>query len=176
MIRTKICLTVMLLLVCSALFAQENLSEHLAPLKPFIGKTWVGTFNNSSDGKQTIDVSRWERALNGQAVRILHSINNGEYGGESILYWDKEKKSIVYYYFTTAGFMTHGTMSFNGNKIISRETVSGNENGITEVKSVGEVLPDGTMRSTSQYLQNGKWVEGHSATYKESPDAKVIFK
>lgn len=72
--------------------------------------------------------------------------------------------------------MTHGTMSFNGNKIISRETVSGNENGITEVKSVGEVLPDGTMRSTSQYLQNGKWVEGHSATYKESPDAKVIFK
>lgn len=95
MIRTKICLTAMLLLVCSALFAQENLSEHLAPLKPFIGKTWVGTFNNSSDGKQTIDVSRWERALNGQAVRILHSINNGEYGGESILYWDKEKKSLA---------------------------------------------------------------------------------
>ena len=64
------------------------------------------------------DVSRWERALNGRAVRILHADNDGVYGGESIIMWDKEKESLVFYSFTTAGFCTHGTMKYENGKFI----------------------------------------------------------
>jgi len=36
-----------------------------------------------------VDVARWERALNGKAVRILHH-QSRVYGGESIVMWDPE--------------------------------------------------------------------------------------
>jgi hypothetical protein len=156
--------------------AQDDLAENLKLFKPFIGKTWKGEFANSTPEKPIIDVSRWERALNGQAIRVLHSINNGEYGGESIIFWDSQKKSIAYYYFTTAGFYTSGTVTFENGKFISHETVTGNQDGITEVKAVDEITADGKMHSKSQYLKNGKWVDGHEVTYVEEPTAQVVFK
>ena len=81
-----------------------------------------------------VDVSRFEVALNGQAVRNLHSINDGEYGGETLIVWDQEKQAIVYYYFTTAGFYTTGTMRADGDALVSHETVKGEAGGVTEVK------------------------------------------
>ena len=60
--------------------------------------------------------------------------------------------------------------------MVTHEIVSGNENGITEVKSVGTILPDGKMQSKSQYLKNGEWVEGHAFIYEEAPEALVVFK
>ena len=40
--------------------------------------------------KPVVDVQRCELALNGQAVRVLHSIDDGEYGSESLVVWDKQ--------------------------------------------------------------------------------------
>jgi hypothetical protein len=82
------------ILTALAVHAAESLplDEHLEPLRPFLGKTWRGEFKNSKPDKPTIDVAHWERALNGKAVRVVHSVNNGSYGGESIIRWDKESK------------------------------------------------------------------------------------
>ncbi len=172
--------TISTVLILSGLFcivsAQDTLIAPLRPLQPYLGKTWRGTPENPQPGKTMQDVSHWERALNGKAIRILHSINDGEYGGESILYWNKEKKTLEYYYFTTAGFNTHGTMTIEGQKFISHEYVTGNENGITEVESTAEFLPDGRLHSSSRYLKNGEWVPGHAFYYVEDPTAKVVFK
>ncbi len=154
----------------------SGLNEHLKPLKPFIGKTWRGKSPNADPDKPFEDISRWERALNGQAVRILHSINEGAYGGETLIVWDRKKESLVFYYFTTEGFYTSGTIKMEDEKMISHEIVTGNENGITEVQSVGTILPDGRLHSKSQYLKNGEWVDGHEFIYEEAPAAKVIFK
>jgi len=90
------------------------LDAHLEPLRPLLEKTWKGTFKESKPDKPTVDVQRWERALNGQAIRILHSINDGAYGGETLLIWDEPRKIISFYYFTTDGFMTTGTLEPRG--------------------------------------------------------------
>lgn len=151
-------------------------NEHLKPFLPFVGKTWQGQFADSTAKEPMVDVSRWELILNGQAIRVMHSVNDGIYGGETIIYWDKDKQQLLFFYFTTAGFYTTGTFSIEGTKFISHERVTGNQNGITEVKATGELLPDGRLRSKSQYLQNGQWVDGHEIFYRENPMAKVIFK
>lgn len=175
--RLKSTLAVFVLLgLATAAFAQEDLAEPLKPFKPFLGKTWKGQLNDPGTGKPAIDVSRWERALNGQAIRVLHSVNNGEYGGESIIFWDKQKNSLAFYYFTTAGFYTHGTAKFEDGKFISHEYVTGNAEGVTEVKSTGEMTADGKLVSKSQYFKKGEWVEGHTAVYEEDPAAQVVFK
>ncbi len=156
--------------------AEIQLNEKLQAFAPFVGKTWKGEFQDSTAEKPTYDVSRWERALNGQAIRILHSVNDGAYGGESIIFYDREQEKVRYYYFTTAGFYTNGSMTFEDGKIISYEEVTGNENGITAVKSTGEVMADGKMKSSAQFLKNGEWVPGHVIVYQEAPNAEVVFK
>lgn len=152
------------------------LAGPLEPFRPFIGRTWKGTGPGPQPGTSMTDVARWERALNGQAIRTLHSVNDGEYGGESLIFWDRAEKSLVFHYFTTAGFQTRGTMSFDGARCVAHETVTGNESGITEVRSTTEILADGSMQTKSEYLRNGTWVPGHSFLYKEDPAAQVVFR
>jgi hypothetical protein len=169
-------LTLTLQLALSMRAAEEGtLDPNLEPLRPWLGKTWKSD-PMTRDAKTTVDVSRWERALNGKAVRMLHSINDGEYGGETIAMWDDKKKSIVYQYFTTAGFSTTGTIKPADRKIITHETVSGNAGGVTEVRGTAEIKPDGTYRLKTEYLKDGKWEPARDVLYREDASAKVLFK
>lgn len=159
-----------------AKLADDSLDPHLEPLRPFLNKTWKGDFKESTKEKPMWDTARYERILNGKGVRSLHSVNDGIYGGETLFYWDEEKKSVAYFYLTTAGFRTEGTVKLENNKFTSHEVVKGNANGITEVRGIAELLPGGKMKVTSEYFANGKWVPGTERNYVEAPDAKIIFK
>jgi len=141
---------------------------------PLCGKTWQGHFTGP-DGTEMTDVSRWERVLGGKAVRTVHSLNGGVYGGESLLYWDPEAETIAFVYVTTAGFRTEGTMTVEGDTFTSHEEVIGSADGITEVRATSRLRDDGALEVKSEYLQAGKWVPGHAVTYTEAPDAEVRF-
>lgn len=171
---------ILLALACTACLAAAAetapLAKELELFRPHLGKTWRGEFKNSTPEKPVVDISRWERALNGQAIRVLHSINDGAYGGESIIRWDKEKASLVFHYFTTAGFMTTGTATFSDGKFTSHEKVSGSANGTTEVRAISEFRADGTLFVKAEYLKNGEWSLGRETTYREQPKAEVKFK
>src|SRR5690349_8291509 len=106
----------------SALAAETNsLAKQLEPLRPFLGKTWKGEFKNSTPENPKVDIQKWERALNGKAVRIMHSVNDGSYGGETIVTVNPKTSRVEFHYFTTAGFSTHGTMEIDGQKVTTRE-------------------------------------------------------
>jgi hypothetical protein len=153
-----------------------QLNEHLVGLAPFVGRTWRGEFADSTPDKPMVDVTRWERALNGNGVRILHSVNDGQYGGETVIVWDSSEASLVYFYFTTSGFYTRGKMTVTNGHYVSHETVTGDSSGITEVKSTAHIAPDGSQRVLSQYFKNGAWVEGHEVTYRVDDQAEVVFR
>lgn len=152
------------------------LTPELSVFEPMVGKTFRGEFAASTPEKPQFDVSKWERVLNGKAIRITHSVNDGIYGGESIVMWDSQAKVIKCWYFTTAGFCTEGQFEIDGNTWSSVEKVNGNANGITEVKATSSLAEDGTLKVSSQYLKDGKWEKGHEILYKESPNAEVKFK
>ena len=156
--------------------AAAEMNPKLEPLRPLLGKTWKGVFPNSTPAKPVVDVSRFELALNGQAIRNLHSINDGDYGGESLIVWDKAKDSLVYYYFTTAGYYTTGTMKAEAGGFVAHESVIGDADGITEVRSTSQVGPDGRLHVVSQYLKKGQWVDGRDMYYSEDKNAVVRFK
>ncbi|HPI72123.1 MAG TPA: hypothetical protein PK843_08715 [bacterium] len=154
----------------------DSLNEHLRPFKPYLNKTYIGRFAQAPGQPPMQDIARWERILNGQAIRMLHSVNDGEYGGETILFWDKARRCLVYYYFTTAGFFTNGTMHLEVDKWVSHEMVTNNAHGITEVRSTSQFLPDGRMHTVSEFKQNGQWVHGHTIDYVESPESRMVFR
>jgi hypothetical protein len=156
--------------------SSDTLAEPLKVFAPLVGKTWKGEFKSSTPEKPVFDVSRWERALNGQAIRVLHSVNNGAYGGETLILWDGEKKALTYWYFTTAGFRTEGTMKPEKGGWSAHETVHGAAGGITEVRSTSKLLDDGRLQVKAEYRKDGKWSGGREVTYQVAPDAKVVFK
>ena len=54
--------------------------------------------------------------------------------------------------------------------------MTSSKEGITEVKAVTELQPDGRLHVKSEYLKNGEWVPGHEISYEVAPDAEVVFK
>ncbi len=155
---------------------RPSLDPHLEPLRPLLEKTWRGTFKSSTPERPVVDVMRWERALNGRAVRVLHSVNDGAYGGETILFWDEKKQVVTYHYFTTAGFTTVGSMTFKEGRWMTHEVVAGSASGVTEVRGTGELLPDGTVRVKTEHLKDERWQPGREVIYRDDPAAKVIFR
>ena len=69
-------------------------------------------------------------------------------------------------------------MSFNeqSGDSVALVNVENNQNGITQVKSFSRIMPDGTLQTKSSYLQNGNWVDGHSATYNPVAQQQIMFK
>ena len=169
----KITSLVIIFLMSTGVMAKDFAKE-LAIFNGYLG-TWESNFAVAEGQDPVFDVSRWERVLNGKALRTVHSINEGEYGGESIIFYDTTKQALVFYYFTTANFHTTGTLEIiDENTFAAYEDVTGNENGITKVKSVSKLLGDKMMVSTS-YLKNGEWTKEQSRTYTRS-NKTVVFK
>jgi len=146
----------------------------LALLLPLVGKTWRGTLSPAGAAKPVVDVHRFDLVLGGRAVRSSHSINDGEYGGETLFTWDAEKKAIVYTYVTTGGFYTTGTVEAEAGGFKSHEVVHGSATGPSEVEATSRILPDGRLHVKSRYLKDGKWADGHEIFY--SVDAKAVVK
>ncbi|MDN3651892.1 hypothetical protein QWY77_03815 [Thalassotalea ponticola] len=150
------------------------LDDKLAIFAAYLG-TWEATFETKGEQPAMVDVALWQRALNGSAIRTTHSINDGLYGGESFIFWDKEQQQLVFYYFTTAGFYTNGHIEIiNDNQFEAYENVTGNDDGITQVRSTNTLDGDRIQVSTS-YFKQGKWTESDSRTYYRS-NKPVIFK
>ena len=176
-ICTLISITISLALASSAVAAdQPGLDAHLEFLRPWLDKTFKSESKDPKSDKLTADVVHWERALNGRAVRITHSLNEGAYGGEVIVRWDEEKQAVCYHYFTTDTFWTEGTMTFSAGKITSHEFVKGKAEGITEVRATIEMQPDSTYLQKSEFLKDGKWSPGREALYRPDPAARIIFR
>lgn len=172
-----LCLIVALFSFASA-SAEPVLQAELEIFRPFLDSHWEGDLTEPGKEKKMIDRSIWSRALNGKAIKTVHSVNDGEYGGETMIFWDQQQKKIAYYYFTTAGFYTHGTMTYDPGtqRIEALENVENNAQGITQVRSSSGLDKSGVLEVSSEYLQNGKWVKGHSALYKRVPHTEVKFR
>ena len=151
------------------------LSEHLTGLKPFIGNTYKGNFINSTIENPMIDVLSFERALNGNAVKVTHSVNSGEFGGETMVMWNPEKEGLQSWYFTSAGSLTVQNVQIQKDTFISIENVAGNQNGITKVKTIIEVLHGDQIQKRTKYLMNNLWKDGSEIIYNKINDLKPIF-
>jgi len=83
---------------------------------------------------------------------------------------------VVYYYFTTASFMTTGIIEFKDGKILTHEDVKGDAGGVSEVRATSEILPGGAFHVKAEYFKDGQWKLGHEVTYKVDASSEVVFK
>lgn len=149
------------------------MDKQLEAFVPYVGRTWKGLVNADH---QVYDVARWELALKGRAIRIIHSVANGAYGGESVIVWDHSTGKLLYTYFTTASFYTQG-MGFvaDDKRIFFEEEVIGEAGGVSRNEVWMEITSDGMLRKTVRTLRSGAWSPWTDVFYVEAPGEIVIL-
>lgn len=152
-----------------------ELDPRLAPLAPYVDRTFTARMGPAGSEDSVIDVQKWETVLGGKAVRITHSINGGDYGGESLVTWDAVSGSILYWYATTAGFHTVGTITAADDSLVTLEDVVGDAGGVTKVEGVWR-RAGGGFTVTSRMQVAGQWQPKRESTYQETPDAEPRFR
>lgn len=134
-------------------------------LAELVGQTYKSE-PAEADSAEPSDITTWDWALGGQAISSVHALEDGSYGGESLIYFDNETGGLAYVYVTTAGFRTEGTYRLNEDgSWVAEEDVIGHES-ITKVRSSGRLRADGVLAGSSEYFRNGEWVPGRNALYR----------
>ena len=154
----------------------NDLSKHLLGFEIFLGKRFQGEFYNSTKENPLMDIIYFERILNGEAIRISHSVNHGEYGGEYIITWNSDKGKIESYYFSTGGEIRVSSVDITNNEISIKEDFSKNKNGIQKVKKIFRLGAEGSLEHSIKYMINNMWVKSHEMIYSRNDSAKIIFR
>ncbi len=91
--------------------------EQLKPMEFLAGHCWKGSFPN---GKST-DEHCFEWMLDGHTLRDRHVVKaegKPDYVGETIYYWDSEKKIVTYLYVENLGGFSTGTALAEGRALV----------------------------------------------------------
>ncbi|GAA0643855.1 copper chaperone PCu(A)C [Brevundimonas lenta] len=146
--------------------------EIYAPFAPMLGKTWRGI---GTGPERPEDIQRWEWAVGGHAIRVTHAVNGGVYGGETLIFRDKDSGEYIFHYFTSGGFHTTGTIRASAPGVFAiEEAVHGVEN-LEALRSSGTMGEDGVYRVRASVERNGAWVEAGGFDYREDSSATVVM-
>lgn len=136
---------------------------------PLIGRTWRGT-GTGPDGRPVEDVARWEWAVGGHAVRVVHAVNGGTYGGDTLI--GRDQTGYFFHYFTNGGFHTTGTItSERPGVFVIEQTVHGGPP--MQLRSQCEMGADGVYRVRTSRLVDGEWKPVGGFDYREDPGANA---
>jgi hypothetical protein len=169
----------MLILIFSLSFGSTALSasqliEELKIFEPFTEKTWVHQTGQSGSPDYFHDVIRWSVIMGGNAILTEHSVNEGVYGGYTLIFYDQKTDIIRCTYVTTGGFYTECTMKEEEGGIVILETVKGTRRGPKAVRSM--ITLEGELYIIkSQYQIENDWSKEEVRSYHEDAEALVVF-
>ena len=148
----------------------EGQKEIFGVLAEFVGHTYVGE-PRGGDKDALADFQEWswhdERV---PTLQIRHSLEDGSYGGSTIVRRNEVTGDLSYVYTTTAGLVSKGVFNVSqSGKWSAEEKVEGHES-ITKVRSKGNRRKDGSLVTTSEYFQDGRWVAGDAFVYRRSEE------
>jgi copper(I)-binding protein len=143
-----------------------------APFEHLVGKTWRGLGTGPEAAE---DIQRWDWAVGGHAVRVVHSVGGGAYAGETLIFRDRDSGAYVFHYFTSGGFHTTGVMRPTGpGAFEAEETVHGLD-GFPPIRSTMVMGEDGVHRARGFQQENGVWVEKGGFDYREDASAVPVM-
>ena len=176
----RLCRTLVILTALAVSAADDSRAqpadapEHLEALVWLIGPPWVGAVGDGDDAAK--DVSVWMWAVGGHALRNVHAVADGAYGGETLLWWDDEEEAYAFVYVTTGGFTTSGHLRLTDDGALEGvEDVSGAgvAAGVEAVRSTTRRGDDGELVVGVSYLRDREWGPVQERVYTRSPEATL---
>ncbi|WP_428407042.1 hypothetical protein [Hyphococcus sp.] len=147
--------------------------EPMAPFAKLAGRAWRGE-GIGPNGQPVVDIAKYEMILGGRAFQSTHKLENGSYGGRTIIFFDEGAKRYIFHYFTTAGFHTTGEIVPTETGFTAVEQVQ-NHPEFAEVRSEA-FYGDKTIRVVSSHVtHDGDASSGEELVYKEIPSKGVLL-
>ncbi len=143
-----------------------------APFAPLMGRTWRGV---GTGPRAVEDIQHWEWAVGGHAVRVTHSVNAGVYGGETLIFRDKDTGDFIFHYFTSGGFHTTGVITPSAPGMFEIDEIVHGLDGLETLSSTGALGEDGVYRVRTRMMRDGVWVEAGGFDYREDASAAVVM-
>ncbi len=160
----------------SAAIAQASVSAAYAPMAvfaPLAGKTFRGEWTGE-DGKTYVDIAKYELILGGRALQSTHRLQNVDYGGRTIFFYDEGAKKYLYHYFTTAGFHTSGVADKVEGGFSTEEKVEG-ASDVASVRSKVTFSADEIHVDVVYVGKDGSQTPGGHRIYREIADPGRLF-
>ena len=147
-------------------FLNTNLvysQSDLSIFKDFIGKKWIGHYQNSDDSL-LVHTIKWEYDLNRNVVKEIKVVPEVNFYCETYYYWDHEADQISYLSLMNKEMINKGTLIMNNGKLeLSGKTFF--HNGFQENKKTYEITEDGKLKDFFFRKSKGKWKLGHFIQY-----------
>jgi hypothetical protein len=175
LIRSALTLACVCLAVTAWSADKLPLHPELEPMRPFLGITWRGERMDPGADRPRVEVVRYDRTLNGEVIRMLHSINNGDLVGEMVIRWNENSGHAEYHYFTSAGYYTTGLVTFDKRSFTIEEQPSAADTGTPPMRTVRR-LSRGRLLSSSHLFVNERWTEAEPSIYVAAPEEKLRFR
>ncbi len=129
-------------------------AERFAPVGELAGRCWVGRLG---EGKGR-DVQCFDWAIDGRFLRNRHRLTGpgGVYQGETLYGWDPGQGVLRYWYFTSLGGVSEGTVERQGEGWVFRERYRGSE-GEMELRTAFSRDGDDAFSVDTRVLREGRW-------------------
>lgn len=145
----------------------------LGVFAPFLGNAYRGV-SISPEFEATDDLIYWRAALGGQAVRAVHALADGSYGGESLYYAD-QSGGIRWIYVSNSGFHTTGRVAPQGDGGWTSTGAFSSNMALAQVVQVATPTPDGFVVSSTLVGRNGDRQAGPSFSFTKDNTLSVVF-
>ena len=147
-------------------FAPKTAPIDFGPLDRLVGTRWRGEPGESDkEHGQPADYSEWYKDLGGSVLVNRHVLEDGSYGGVTLVFRHRVTNALVFNYITSAGFRTSGSFTLNEDGTWSAEEDLEGLPHIDKVRSTGRINEDGTMSSVSEFHGADGWTPGHTFVY-----------
>jgi hypothetical protein len=147
----------MLVAVAGPVAAQEVVPEHFRHLAPLVGSCWRGAF---PDGGQT-DEHCFEWVYGTTYIRDHHVVRGGEtdYQGETLFAWDVERQIVVYWYWSSAGGVSTGSVQVAGAELRFPDEVHRQDGATRTFRSVWRMIDADRYLAITEEQTDQVWDE-----------------
>jgi uncharacterized protein YndB with AHSA1/START domain len=143
-------------------------SPRLMPIAFLAGQCWRGTM---PDGKTT-DTHCFDWLLNGHYLRdhhVVRSAGRPDYAGESLYYYDHERKQVAYIYYENNGNYARGLMMGDDKRLVFPDAQFLMPNAKLTYRASWTRLDDNSYQATSEFLKGGKWELEQTVKFSKVP-------
>ncbi|NQV17542.1 MAG: hypothetical protein HQ534_03260 [Armatimonadetes bacterium] len=161
----KIIIMIVLLFILCIIPDSAYCQNDLSKFEKFVGKKWIGHFQNSEDSL-LVHTIEWEYDLNNNVVIEIKSVPEVDFYCETYYYWDFEPDQISYLSLMNKKMISKGMAIFDNGKLkLSGKTFF--PDGVQENKKTYVINEARKLEDRFYRKSKSKWIMGHFIQYSE---------
>lgn len=149
--------------VVSAVAQPYQLNDNLSMFSTMLEGQWEGHFEDSEE--PIAQFMTWEPVIGGAAIQMNGWATGSDMARRNIYYWDPGNKRVAYLGLTSNGYVATGTVEVADSLMTFTGQQAGPDGVVRDTRAEWKSLPNGSIRATLYWSEDGKWVPSHTILF-----------